>query len=193
MAAEVAAPVAASSPLIWTTSAKLSLTAALVDCNSSRTVFAEAVRVIGSRGGWDSVIAWTLDTRAKRYTVTSMWCATDEMAPFENAIRQLRQDTRDSVLGRVAAGGQIKWFADPAADGDANLARAAAEGMNLVVVLPILREGETVAVLELCSRREGEPDEALRTALEAMASEPIFVQQLLSASESTRWPVWRRR
>jgi hypothetical protein len=57
----------------------------------------------------------------------------------------------------------------------------------------VLREGETVAVLELCSRHQGEPDEALRAALEAMASELIFVQQLLSASESTRWPVWRRR
>ena len=192
---EVAAPTVAalSSPLTWSHSAKLSLTAALVDCNSSRTVFAEAVRVIGSRGGWDSVIAWTLDARAKRYTVTAMWCATDEMAPFEEAIRQLRQDPKESTIGRVAASGQITWFADPGAEHDANLARAADEGMNLVVVLPVLREGETVAVLELCSRHEGEPDEALRTALEAMASELIFVQQLLSASESPRWPVWRRR
>jgi len=185
--------VTATSPLTWTTSAKLSLTAALVDCNSSRTVFAEAVRVIGSRGGWDSVIAWTLDSRAKRYTVSAMWCATDEMASFETEVRQLRQDINQSTIGRVASAGEIAWFSDPGADDDANLARAAAEGINLVVVLPVLREGETVAVLELCSRHQGEPDEALRAALEAMASELIFVQQLLSASESTRWPVWRRR
>jgi hypothetical protein len=186
-------PVPPPGPVGWSHSAQLALTAALVDCTSWRAVLTEAVRVIGSRGGWDAVVAWTLDGRAKRYSCTAIWCSEpDEMGRFQSAVWQSRQDRTETTLGRIANEGGLAWFGEPGADGDIHFAMLASEGLSNVVLVPVRHEQDTVAVLELCATEGGEPDEELWTALESVATEMSYVRQVLSTTEGSRWPSWRR-
>lgn len=183
-----------TSPLTWSHSAKLALTAALMNCNSSRTLLDEAVRVIGPRGGWDAVIVWSPEPRWRRYSCETVWCTSqDEMTAFINTLEQLRPDINDSAIGRAAAEGDLSWYADTMADGDPCLETVIAEGMKSIAIVPLRREGEIVAVIEFCSRQDGRPDEQLEAALVTTASELASIHEGLAATEGSRWGVWRRR
>ncbi|MGO9971463.1 MAG: GAF domain-containing protein [Solirubrobacteraceae bacterium] len=178
----------------WTHSAQLALASALVDCRSSRTVLSEGERVIGSRGGWDAVITWSRTSRSKRYVCSAIWSSEPHaMAQFEASTLQVRLDAYTSAIGRAAADGALTWYGDLGNEGDGHLAALASHGMASVVILPVRRDSETIAVLELCSRAAGELDEDLRKALETTADELAYVHTRLCATETTRWSWWWRR
>ncbi len=178
----------------WTHSAQLALASALVDCRSSRTVLSEGERVIGSRGGWDAVITWSRGARSKRYVCSAIWSSEpQEMAQFEASTLLVRLDADTSAIGRAAADGALTWYGDLGNERDDHLAALASHGMASVVILPVRRDSETIAVLELCSRAAGELNEDLRKALETTAEELAYVHTRLCATETTRWSWWWRR
>jgi hypothetical protein len=190
---EPAGPV---SPLTWSHSAKLALTAVIVDSASARHLLEPVVRVIGSRGGWDLVIAWKLDPKFDCWVCSDLWSARpDDSESLEKGIRQLRLD-RESPIARVAADGRLSWLGGADAAARAGLTVLDGEALESIVVLPLVCEEERIGVIQLCSRHEGPPSEDLRRALEAIAIEVASTHQALEAvgaPDSPRWNKWRRR
>lgn len=182
------------SPLKWSHTAKLALTAAIVECNSSRGLLEAAARVIGSRGGWDAVIAWTVDPRLEGWTRCAMWCVSpEEMESLEAEVKQLRLDD-NSAVARAASEGRMSWFADADGTEDPSLTSVCGDGVQSIVMLPLRHEDDTIAVMQLCSRHEGRPSDELFRALQTIGVEVTSTHGALSPEEETpRWTVWRRR
>jgi hypothetical protein len=193
---EIAQPTGPVSPLAWSHSAKLALTAVIVDAGSPRILMEAVVRVIGSRGGWDVVIAWQLDAKSDAWACTEMWSAQpDEADLLEKDIKRLRLE-HDSPIARAAADGRLGWLGGGDSPARAGLAVLEDEGLQSIVVLPLNHEGETIGVIQLCSRYEGPPSEDLRRALEALAAEVADTHRALeavAAPDGSRWNKWRRR
>ena len=193
-AARGAAEAPAVSPLVWTHSAKLALTAALADCEGPRRLLETAVRVLGSRGGWDVVLAWTLDTESQCWRCVAVWSSThDETASLEVRLQQLRLSL-DSPVARAAADGRLSWCGGPHAAAKAGLAVLDPGGLRSIVMLPLVDGAHPIAVMELCSRHEGRPADSLRRALEGIASEVAGTYVALEPEqEGPRWNRWLRR
>jgi hypothetical protein len=182
------------SPLGWSHSARLALTASLADCASANRLLETAVRVIGTRGGWDAAIAWTRDTRSSNWTPVTCWTASpDAIDRFETLLKHLRV-AGSSAIAQAAFEGKINWFCEPVPQDDTSLTTMTGEGMSSFAVVPLKREPETTAVLQLCSRHEGRPGAELRLALDAMAVEVGSTYDALGGLESPKgWGRWRRR
>jgi hypothetical protein len=193
---EVAQPTGPVSPLAWSHSAKLALTAVIVDAGTPRSLMEAVVRVIGSRGGWDIVIAWQLDAKTDAWACTEMWSAQpDEADLVEKDVKRLRLD-HDSPIARAAADPRLGWLGGDDAATRAGVPVLEDEGLQSIVVLPLNHEGRTIGVIQLGSRYEGPPSEELRRALEALGAEVADTHQALEAvapPEGPRWNKWRRR
>jgi hypothetical protein len=177
----------------WREAAELVVTA-LANCRSSRALLSEAVRVVGSNGGWDAVIAWTLDQRSDRYSCIATWCShPGEMARFETAMWQVRQDREGTAVGRAAETGTIGWLSELEASSDPHLVSVTREGLTSIVVLPIRDEQGTVAVLELISRARTDQDDELEAELATIGGELARLHTgLVEAETKPRWTGGRR-
>jgi hypothetical protein len=185
---EPATAAAAAGTPRWSHAAQLTLTAAQAGCLSWVSVLTESVRVIGSEGGWDAVIAWVLDHRDDRYTCRAAWCrAPDEMARFETSMWQVRQAASGSPVGAAAAAAEPAWLRGFDTAADPHLISVARAGLKTLALLPVRHDLETVAVLELCARAEVDRDPELKIALEVIAAGLANVHQLLVASGTPRW------
>jgi hypothetical protein len=184
------------SPLAWSHSAKLALTAVIVDAGTPSNLMEGAVRVMGSRGGWDMVIAWQLDPKSDCWVCTEMWSARpDDAESLEKSIKQLKLDN-ESPIARAAVDGRLGWLGGVDAGTRAGLAVLEGEQLQSIVVLPLVHEGQAIGVIVLCSRHEGPPSEDLRIALEAIAVEVAGTYQAVEAvagPDGPRWTKWRRR
>jgi PAS domain-containing protein len=182
------------SPLGWSAAAKLALTASLADCASASRLLETAVRVIGTRGGWDAAIAWTHDGRTLSWTPATFWTAApDAMDRFEVLLKHLRAEN-GTAIAQAGFEGKINWICHPVPQNDRSLTTMTAEGMSSFAVIPLKREPEITAVLQLCSRHEGRPGAELRMALEAMAVEVASTYDALGGPDSPKgWGRWRRR
>jgi hypothetical protein len=181
-------------PLVWSNAAKLALTGALGDCTTKRELLEAAGRVVGSRGGWDAVIAWTLDTRAEKWVLSTIWSAKgDEPEELMAAVGRLQPDGKTAVAG-AAANGKFDWFHEPFPVGDNVLAAAGAEGMKTVAVMPLGQGDQTRAVIALCSQHEGNPSEELQRALTAISTDvSSMLGEMRAADAPPRWGTRRRR
>jgi len=184
----------ATIPLVWSNAAKLALTGALGDCTTKRELLEAAGRVVGSRGGWDTVIAWSFDTRSQKWVLSTLWSAKgDEPEELTAAVGQLRPDSK-TVVVRADAEGKLDWFAEPFAPGDDVLTAAGAEGMKTIAVMPLNQGEDTRAVLALCTHHHGRPSEELQQALDSISADVIAVLGDMRASDAPqRWGTRHRR
>ena len=172
----------------WSHGAQLTLTAAQAGCPSWGSVLNATVRIVGSEGGWDAVIAWVLDKRDTRYTCRAAWCrAPDQMARFETSMWQVRQAASGSCIGDAASAVEPEWLRGLDGATDPHLASVTQAGIKTLGLLPVRHGLETIAVLELCARAELEPDPELNIALQVIAAGLASVHQLLSAAQTPRW------
>jgi predicted nucleic acid-binding Zn-ribbon protein/PAS domain-containing protein len=215
-AAIASRPATPDPQLGWDAAAQQALVRALSGCLNFRSILSEAVRLIGLGGGWDAVVAWLPDTRAATLSCAATWVRSPvEMARLETSMWQVRQSPSASAVGAAAASGEIVWLAPPAAGGDPHLAPPAAggaphlappaaggdrhltaleaEGIHTVVLVPVRQQGQTSAVLELCSAAtvaaSPEADAALRSIEVEVAAAN---QRLVDAANAGQWGRRRR-
>jgi GAF domain-containing protein len=184
---------ATSSAIRWTEADQLILKTSLASCTSFQTVLSEAVRVIGSRAGWDAAIGWTLDPRSNRFAVAGMWCrAPGEMAAFETAMWQTRQDPEHSTIGKAAAATRPEAVSAPGSGVDSHLGALGSAGLATAVLVPLRHDQEALGVLELCTAEPVSLAEPGDPALEPIAAEIVGahrrVADLAAAPRWTRTP-----
>ena len=172
----------------WSHSAQLHLTAAQAGCRDWHSVVTETVRIVGSEGGWEAVIAWALDQRDNHYTCRATWCrAPDRMASFETAMWQVRQAGSGSPISDVATAAEPQLLSGLDAAADPHLTTIARAGMHTVVLVPVRHGLETAAVLELCTRAELNPDPELDIAVRVIAAGLANLHQLLTTDRTPQW------
>jgi hypothetical protein len=181
------------SPLGWPPSAKLALTESLAACSSGTQLLETAVDVIGTHGGWDAALAWTLDTRTLSWTPAVAWTAShDRAGRLKKMFKHLRADD-GSAIAEAGFDGKINWYCEPVPQIDTSLTTLAAEDMRSFAVVPLKQEPETTVVLQLCSRHEGRPGAELRLALEAIAEEVASTYDGLGGLDGAKGRSrWRR-
>jgi hypothetical protein len=180
------------SPLSWTPTAQLALTTALASASSWRTALKDALKIVGSTGGWDVAIAWSAEPRDARFACTAMWIREpDELAQFETATWQRAQTLAGSAIGRAAAAGHPAWIHELGTSRDAHLASAGREGMRCALLLPLRHGSATLGVLELCTRIDVEPGPDTELGLRAVAVQLAHCEQQFVAGEAPKWRVGR--
>ncbi|MBO0769667.1 MAG: GAF domain-containing protein [Solirubrobacterales bacterium] len=154
----------------WTQAAHDELNRGLRQAVSSRGVFGEAVRLIGTGGRWDSVVAWVLDPHVSVWACQAAWTTPQrDLSRLENAMWQARLHPDASAVGAAATAKDSVWVTDPGADGDWHMAALRAEEMYTVVFLPVHYGDATLGVLELGSAAYVRESPAAVDALRAVA------------------------
>jgi hypothetical protein len=190
------APVAVSpSPaasLGWSHRAQRALTASLAGASEWRTGLKDAIRILGSEGGWDAVIAWCTEERTTTLRCTAMWSATPEqLGLFETATWQGRQSPTETAVGRAGTADHSTWHSELGTTRDAHLSAAAGVGMQAALLVPIRHGTEASGVLELLSRAPAKPDPDLAAAAEAVALQLAHFEYLLRRGAEPRWRLGR--
>jgi PAS domain-containing protein/predicted nucleic acid-binding Zn-ribbon protein len=178
----------------WDQAAQHALANALSGCLNFRSILSESVRLIGTAGGWDAVVAWEPDQRDAKLSCAATWVRSPvQMAALETSMWQVRQSPTASAVGAAAASSEVVWISPSDADGDRHLATLQADGISTVVLVPVRQQGQTSAVLELCTRsavrQSAEADAALRSIEVEVAGAN---QRLVDAASAGQWGRRRR-
>jgi PAS domain-containing protein len=182
---------APQSILRWPATAQRSLALTLAGASEWRTGLKDAIKVLGTDGGWDAVAAWTPDERGKLLKCSAMWTAGEGLRNFETATWQKPMPPCGSALGDSLGARHPRWLTDFAAGEDARLQAAAQEGIRSVLLVP-LREGTTpIGALELLSRASVPADAEVSAAVEAVALQLGHFSSLLRHGAEPRWRLGR--
>ena len=182
-----------SSGPTWSHGAQRALALSLADAAEWRTGLKDALRIIGTEGGWDIAVAWYPDERTKALRCTAMWMsAPDQHALFETATWQRRESPTASEVGRAAAVECSTWLDALGAIDDAQLTAAAGEGMRAALLVPIRHGEETSGVLELLTSAAGPTRPDVASAMEAVALQLAHVEYLLRRGAEPRWRIGGR-
>jgi PAS domain-containing protein len=173
----------------WDDGARTGLAAGLRGALNVRSIFSEAVRLIGSAGGWDMVVAWLLHDEDGRFGCAATWVRSPEaMAALESTLWQLPQSPSASAVGTAAQDGALVWIGDLTRSADHHLAELGGGGLATVVLLPVRRSGQTVAVLELASAAEVAPSPAAEAALASIETEVAAAhQRVTDTATASQW------
>jgi hypothetical protein len=105
----------------------------------------------------------------------------------------VRQSPSASAVGAAATSSEIVWITARDSDADRHLASLHAEGIATVALVPVRQQGQTSAVLELCTRAvvraSPEADAALRSIEVEVAAAN---QRLVDAANAGQWGRRRR-
>jgi hypothetical protein len=191
-AATAPQPVPSSPEPKWSHGAQRALAASLADATEWRAGLKDALRVVGAEGGWDVVVAWCPDERARSLRCSGMWMsAPDRLNLFETVTWQRRLSPAASAVGHVAAGDHAHWFGDLTAAEDAQLKAAAGEGMRAALHVPIRHGGETSGVLELLTSQSVASNPETIAAMEAVGLQLAHFEYLLRRGAEPRWRLGR--
>lgn len=183
VAAEQAEP---GSP-VWNAASQRALSAELTAVEDWRGALKHAVKVIGSEGNWDAVVAWSPEQRRVTMRCAAMWARdASSSSAFETQVWQHRQ----KVPGE-AAGHSPQPVLALESTKDALLKAAAAEGMGSAVLVPISDGTQLIGMLHLLSRQSTPPSAELMLSLEAIALQLAGVAGLLSAAGAPHWRLGR--
>jgi hypothetical protein len=176
----------------WSHTAQRALTASLAASTEWRTGLKDVLRILGSEGGWDAVVAWCPDDRANALRCVAMWISEPgQLGLFETASWQRRQSATASTAGRAATGDRATWLDNLSATQDSQLAAAAGVGMQSALLAPMRHEGETIGVLELLTRAPAATDLEIASAMEAVALQLAHFEYLLRRGAEPRWRLGR--
>jgi PAS domain-containing protein len=176
----------------WSHGAQRALATSLAAATEWRAGLKDALRVLGTEGGWDVAVAWGPDERGTALRCIAMWMSTpDQLSLFETSTWQRRQSPTASAIGRVAGGERSHWLLDLSSADDAQVAAAAGVGMRTALHVPIHHAGETSGVLELLSRAPVTADAEIASAMEAVALQLAHFDYLLRRGAEPRWRLGR--
>jgi PAS domain S-box-containing protein len=172
----------------WTTVAQRSLTATLAGASEWRTGLKDALRILGTAGGWDSVCAWFPDDHAPLVRCGAMWTAVaDQLDKFETSTWQRPEPLAGSELGRSLLAFGSTWLTGIDASSDGRLSAAAGEGMRTALLVPVRDGNATIGILELLTRADAPRDTELAAAMEAVALQLGHYWQLIRLSGQPHW------
>jgi hypothetical protein len=181
-----------SNRLSWGSEAQRALSAALVGLTEWRSVLKHAVDTLGSEGGWDATVAWCPDGPSRSMRCGAIWMRDPAgLATLETRTWQHRQDASTAEFGRARSRIAATCLLELQSAEDPLLRAAAAEGMGSALLVPINNDGETIAMLELLSRRATAPSAELMVSLEATALQLGALAQLLKLADAPRWRMGR--
>jgi hypothetical protein len=142
----------------------------------------EAIKALGSEGGWDVVRAWAPDEPGT-LRCTAMWTALGGLSGVEALAREVPRTGAGSLLAQAIHSPSATWLAEIEASGDERLIASASLGMSSAVLLPIRDGAATIGLLELLTRTRIEPEPRLAMSLEAAALQlGRFANQLRARS-----------
>jgi PAS domain-containing protein len=172
----------------WDEGARAALAEGLRGCLNVRSMFSEAVRLIGSAGGWDLVVAWLAQDDG-RWGCAATWVRSPTgMAGVESAMWQLRLSPSASAVGAAAHGEGIVWLSDPTRSDDRHLAELGASGLATVVLAPVRRDGSTIAVLQFAGRGAVEPNPSAEAAFASIEDEVVTAhQRVTDTATASQW------
>jgi len=186
-ALEAAACGPESDGLKWETRSQRAFSAALVGITEWRSVLNHAVGTLGSEGGWDATIAWCPDRPPGTMACGAIWTRDPEgLATFASRTWKSREDTATAEFGRARSRMAATCLLELQSAEDPLLRAAAAEGMGSALLVPISVGGETVAMLELLSRKATAPNAELMVSLEGVALQLGAIARLLKFTERPR-------
>jgi hypothetical protein len=173
----------------WSGRAQRTLAAALAQASEWRVGVRDAVRVIGSEGGWDAVSVWVRDERRPQLKCAAMWLpdGADGKAEFETRTWQRPSSISGSELGHVFCSGETAWLTGIAESDDDRLLSAVEVGMNTALLVPVSVGSASIATLELLSRRGGAPHEDVAAAITAVALQLGHFWHLLKVGAEPHW------
>ncbi len=176
----------------WDATAQAALAEGLRGCLNVRSIFSEAVRLIGGAGGWDAVFAWLADDADGRWGAAATWVRDPlAMASLETSISPVRPSPGVSALAAAASASETTWITDLGHSGDPHLAQLGAAGIATVVLLPVRREGRVIGILELASTARAARSPAAEAALGSMETEVAAAHQRVTDTASASQ--WGRR
>jgi hypothetical protein len=173
--------------LHWDAGAQRALSAALASASEWRMGLKDVIKVLGSEGGWDAVIAWAPGERSTLRCV-AMWMRDPDRHPaFETLTWQRPEPLTATELGRASAGAHAVSIDRLEGTDDHRLKAAAAEGMRCAALVPIRDGVSTLALIELLSVEREAPERELLLALEAIALQLGHFAHLLRLGARPHW------
>jgi GAF domain-containing protein len=151
----------------WTPSAQRALVAALVAASDLRAGLKDAIKVLGSVGGWDAITAWSPGDRGV-LRCAAMWIESESLGPFETMTWQRAEPGDDTEIGRALVGKHAVVLADLESIQDRRLQSAVGAGMRSALLVPIRDGAQPIALLEFLSREPEAPDSDLAVSMEAI-------------------------
>ncbi len=176
----------------WDTSSQRAFSAALGGLTEWRSVLDHAVDALGSQGGWDAAVAWCRDDPRASMRCGAVWMRDPgALATFASRTWHHRQDVSSGEFGRARNRRATTCVLELRSAEDPVLRAAAEDGMGSALLVPINDGGETIAMLELLSRRDTVPSAELTVSLEAIGLQLGLVAQLLKLADVPRWRIGR--
>jgi PAS domain-containing protein len=178
--------------LKWGAGSQRALSAALVGLGEWRAALKHAVETLGSEGGWDATVAWCPGEPRGSMRCGAIWMHDPAgLDTFETRTWQHRADASTAEFGRARTRMATTCVLELQSAEDPLLRDAAAAGMGSALLVPISDGTETIAMLELLSRRDIAPDAQLIVSLDAIALQLGAMAQLLKRADEPRWRMGR--
>jgi PAS domain-containing protein len=183
--------VPAESVLRWRPAAQRALTAALAGASEWRAGLKDAIKILGTDGGWDAVTVWAPDDRGVLLRCVAMWTGPDVLDSFETLTWQKPLPPVGTELGQLFASPQSAWLTDLDDSQDPRLGLAAREGIRSALLVAVCEGAETIAAIELLSRGAVSPNGDVGQSMEAVALQLGHFSHLLRKTGEPRWRLGR--
>ena len=134
--------------------------------------------------GWPVGHVYLVSAKSKKLVSSTLWHVADgvKFESFRQASREIPLSMGAGLPGRVAENGKPLWISDVVEDANFPRRKAALElGLRGAFGLPVLTQGEVVAVLEFFSVKVEQPDEEL---LAVMANVGAQLGQVVERSRA---------
>jgi uncharacterized protein (DUF3084 family) len=195
--AELMAPPAPAEPVVvrppdgsgprWGADVHHAAAAALARSSEWMTGLRDAVKSLGSMGGWDAICTWMPVDRRPVLRCSAAWTETSgDLAGFETSTWQQSQPLTGSALGKAFNAPGATWCTDLTED--RRMIEVACHGMQTALLVPIRDGSRTVAVLEFLSRVSIGADTELSVPIESLA---LLLGHLWHLERAGAVPHWR--
>lgn len=176
----------------WGTGSQRALSAALVGLTEWRSVLKHAIDTLGSEGGWDATIAWCTERPRRSMRCGAIWTRdTAGLASLEARVWKHVEDPATAEFGRARNRMATTCLLDLQSAEDPLLRAAATEGVGSAILVPVSDGGDTIAMLELLSRRATTPNPELVVSLDAIALQLAALARLLKFTDNRAWRLGR--
>jgi PAS domain S-box-containing protein len=170
---------------------RLSLVHTVLGDISTAADFATGIRTALARicaaTGWTVGEAWTLSADGSGLELSESWCADDRAAPFSRAGLGTTIDPRTGLPGAAWQARRAVWSEDLRGEPTfERVADAADAGLQAAFAIPVLVDGEPIAVLTFFSRERQVEDEQLVALASTVAVELGSVMQRRRTEEALR-------
>jgi hypothetical protein len=173
---------------VWQPASQRALSAALTAADDWRTALEQTVKIVGSEGGWDAVVARCPDRRRQFMQCVAMCCAESTISSsFETRVWQHRPKLPDERSSAWRPPAPATWFGDLETAEDALLRAAVGEGIGSAVLVPIHDGTQLIGTLELMSRHTTPPSVELMLSLEGVALQLAAIARLIEARDTPHW------